>query len=132
LRDQGLISSGLDLNRWESLMTTDELYSTNWLLAYEAKIKDWLPSQGKNDHIDEDAFFGTLKSHNVSFYDSTRQVTPIDSREFGDDEESEYDNDNEPEAYYFGIKTLKERKGVFVTRLAILVSGNLCCFGCRW
>ena len=101
LRDQGLISSGLDLNRWESLMTTDELYSTNWLLAYEAKIKDWLPSQGKNDHIDEDAFFGTLKSHNVSFYDSTRQVTPIDSREFGDDEESEYDNDNEPEAYYF-------------------------------
>ncbi|HEY9822513.1 MAG TPA: hypothetical protein V6D35_17340, partial [Candidatus Sericytochromatia bacterium] len=56
LRDQGLISSGLDLNRWESLMTTDELYSTNWLLAYEAKIKDWLPSQGKNDHIDEDAF----------------------------------------------------------------------------
>jgi hypothetical protein len=77
------------------------LYSTNWLLAYEAKVKDWLPSQGQSDHVDEDAFFGTLKSHNVSFYDSTQQVTPVDSREFGDDEESEDDNYDESEAYYF-------------------------------
>lgn len=101
LWDKGLIPSGLDLSRWKSLMTTDELYSTNWLLAYEANIKGWLPSQGKSAHVDEDAFFGTLKTHNVSFYDSTRQVNPVNIREFADGEESEYDNNAQPEAYYF-------------------------------
>jgi hypothetical protein len=100
LREQGLISSGLDLTRWQSLMTTDDLYSDNWLLAYEAKLKGWLSSHDKNNHVDEDDFFGTLKDNNVSFYDSTRQVTPVDVNEFGDDDVSEYDN-NDTNPYYF-------------------------------
>ncbi|MBD1930472.1 MULTISPECIES: RNA-directed DNA polymerase [Cyanophyceae] len=95
LREQGLIPRGLDLTRWESLMTTDELYSTNWLLAYEANIKGWLPSQGKSDHVDKDAFFKSLKSHNVSFYDSIQQANLVD------DDQTGYDNDDETEAYYW-------------------------------
>jgi hypothetical protein len=100
LREQGLISSGLDLTRWQSLMTTDDLYSDNWLLAYEAKIKGWLPSQDRDDHINEDEFFGKLKRNNVSFYDSTKQVTPVDVSEFRDDDVSE-DDTNDTGAYYF-------------------------------
>ncbi|MEP0859675.1 RNA-directed DNA polymerase [Trichocoleus sp. DQ-U1] len=95
LHEQGLIPKGLDLTRWKSLMTIDELYSTNWLLAYEANIKGWLPSLGKSDHVNKDAFFGTLKANNVSFYDSTRQVNSVD------DAQTEYDNDDETEAYYW-------------------------------
>jgi hypothetical protein len=100
LREQGLISSGLDLTRWQSLMTTDDLYSDNWLLAYEAKIKGWLPSQDRDDHINEDEFFGKLKRNNVSFYDSTKQVTPVDVSEFRDDDVSK-DDTNDTGAYYF-------------------------------
>jgi hypothetical protein len=81
-------------------MTTDDLYSDNWLLAYEAKIKGWLPSQDRDDHINEDEFFGKLKRNNVSFYDSTKQVTPVDVSEFRDDDVSK-DDTNDTGAYYF-------------------------------
>ncbi len=69
LKDQGLINDGLDLSRWSSLMKTEELYDDNWLLAYEAYIKGWLPSVSGVDYISADPFFSMLKTNNVEFFD---------------------------------------------------------------
>jgi hypothetical protein len=43
LRDCGL-ADALDPSMWSKHMQADQLYSENWLLAYEAHVKGWLPS----------------------------------------------------------------------------------------
>lgn len=68
LRDQGLIPS-LDTTQWDASMTGEELWSTNWLLAYEAQIKGWLPSKLGDDYVGHDSFFSELRNKGVSFYD---------------------------------------------------------------
>jgi hypothetical protein len=65
----------LDTSTWQALMNEDELYSRNWLLAYEAYIKDLLIPNDGIDYISDDDFFSILKSNNVYFYDSERQVS---------------------------------------------------------
>ena len=52
-------------------MSTPELYEEQWLLAYEANVKGWLPSQGGPDHVAADNNFGFLKNSAVEFYVST-------------------------------------------------------------
>lgn len=66
---QGLIPSGYAFNLWQSLMNADELYGSNWLLAYEALIKGWLPSSTGTDYVVADDGFEYLKDKNVQFYD---------------------------------------------------------------
>src|SRR5262249_44300889 len=56
LRDHGLIGD-LDTSRWALSMTGDDLYSSAWLVAYEALIKGWLPSKNGDDYIGADPFF---------------------------------------------------------------------------
>jgi hypothetical protein len=67
--DLGLAPKGLDVSQWATSMTTDQLRGENWLLAYEASVKGWLPSSGAADHIQPDAFFSALRTAGVSFYD---------------------------------------------------------------
>lgn len=67
-RSKGLISNDLNVTNWSSLMKTEELWGQNWLLAYEANIKGWLPSADTNDHINADPCFSFLKAQGVSFY----------------------------------------------------------------
>lgn len=43
-----------------------ELYTTNWILAYEAVTRGWLRTN--TDHVANDPFFGFLKKQNVTFY----------------------------------------------------------------
>lgn len=69
---EGLVSGQLDKALWSAHMTGDALYDENWLLAYEANIKGWLPTVGGGDHVAADANFGFLKASGVSFYDRTR------------------------------------------------------------
>lgn len=66
-----LLSKQLDKSLWQSHMSTDELYGEHWLLAYEANIKGWLPSNGGVDHVLADANFAFLKTNNVFFYDQS-------------------------------------------------------------
>jgi Reverse transcriptase (RNA-dependent DNA polymerase) len=66
----GLMSKSLDKTHWASLMTVDSLYDENWLLAYEANVKGWLPSASGTDHVATDPNFGFLKAGGVQFYDS--------------------------------------------------------------
>lgn len=66
---QGLISSTHTFSLWQSLMTPAELKTSNWLLAYEAFIKGWLPSATGVDYVSKDDGFKFLQAENVQFYD---------------------------------------------------------------
>lgn len=71
---QGLVGAPLDHTIWLSYMNQDSLYDDHWLLAYEANVKGWLPSQGGGDHVSADPNFQFLKAAGVSFYDVTMAV----------------------------------------------------------
>lgn len=73
LKQLGLIKV-LDTTKWVSFMNSQELYSSNWLLAYEAYCKGWLTSKDGSDYIKDDSFFNILKKNKVSFYDGSNQV----------------------------------------------------------
>ncbi len=66
-----LIPRGIDFTNLQSAMTTEDLYSEYWLLAYEANVKGWLSSADGDDHVDRDACFRVLKNNGVNFYDNT-------------------------------------------------------------
>lgn len=66
---KGLVSASVNFDNLKSYMNTDELYGAQWLLAYEANIKNWLPSLTGSDHVQGDPCFSFLKSNGVYFYD---------------------------------------------------------------
>lgn len=68
-RAKGLVSSSVDFSQFESYMSSKDLYGEQWLLAYEANVKGWLPSTSKGDYVAQDTCFGYLKSRGVYFYD---------------------------------------------------------------
>jgi hypothetical protein len=68
----GRIPNPFDTTAWESVMTGDELFASNWLISYEARIKGWLPSLRGRDHIATNPSFDWLRSLGVSFYDTSR------------------------------------------------------------
>jgi hypothetical protein len=70
----GLVSKALDKTLWSSHMTPDALYDEHWLLAYEANVKQWLPTAGPGDHVAADPNFGFLKANAVYFYDPNQAV----------------------------------------------------------
>jgi len=70
-RDKGLISPSVDFRHLRSYMTADELYGDQWLLAYEANVKNWLTSLDKSDHVNQDKCFAFLKNEGVCFYDAS-------------------------------------------------------------
>lgn len=58
----------LDKSKWIEYMVEDELYGPNWILAYEALVKGWLPSQSGVNYLESDTFFRILYTNNVSFF----------------------------------------------------------------
>ena len=73
-QSRGLGAIPLNTSLWMGYMNSQALYEENWLLAYEANIKGWLPSPGRRDHVTADRNFGFLKANGVSFYDPARAV----------------------------------------------------------
>jgi len=69
LRANGL-ADALDPILWRQHMQAIHLYSENWLVAYEALIKGWLPSTDGSDYVAADDFFAALSAFNVEFYDT--------------------------------------------------------------
>lgn len=69
-RASGLYRASLDTDLWQAYMTADELHGDHWLLAYEARVKNWHPSNDATDHITSDPHFSFLRSSDVSFYDT--------------------------------------------------------------
>lgn len=74
-QQQGLIPNTYTFNLWQSLMTAAELKTSNWLLAYEALVKGWLPSASGTDYVSTDNGFKYLKAKDVHFYDTTAIAT---------------------------------------------------------
>jgi hypothetical protein len=72
----GLVSKPLDKTLWASHMTQDALYDEHWLLAYEANVKNWLPSPGGTDYVTADVNFGFLKASGAYFYDASLAAPP--------------------------------------------------------
>ena len=70
-RSRKVIPKSVAFDSWKSQMTTDNLYEKQWLLAYEANMKKWLPSRGKGDHVNRDPAFALLKANQVHFYDDS-------------------------------------------------------------
>jgi hypothetical protein len=68
LRDKGLADK-ISTELWAQHMSAEHLYTENWLVAYEALQKGWLPSLDGRDYAADDDFFGLLAHHGVVFYD---------------------------------------------------------------
>ena len=61
-------------------MTANALYSEHWLLAYEARVQEWLPSVSGVDYVARDSYFSILADHQVRFFDTSDDVeVPEDS-----------------------------------------------------
>jgi hypothetical protein len=66
--ERGLVDPvSLDVTKWQEHVNGEGLYGPQWLLAYEATVKDWL-SSASGDHIGSDEAFSFLREGNVSFY----------------------------------------------------------------
>ena len=75
LEESSLTKKRFDKSLWLQHLNLNGLYSEHWLLAYEAIIKRWLIPPSKNaGFINLDPFFSELKTRDVSFYSSTRQI----------------------------------------------------------
>lgn len=64
-----LTSTSPDFTNYQAFMDKDELYGDQWLLSYEANVKNWLPSNNTSDHVNMDTCFSFLKKSGVHFYD---------------------------------------------------------------
>lgn len=128
-KSKGVIIGQVDWMPLEVQMTKEELKGSNWLLAYEANIKGWLPSKDSSDNVDAIPQFRHLKSLSVSFFDEdarlqTAPVRPQSHRargrppEFlqyeqamssdgGDDDSDPFadddDDDDDDDSFEFGI-----------------------------
>jgi len=66
---KGLVFGPVDVSGLEALMHDGELVEGQWLLAYEANVKGWLPNLGGTDFVTASKHFGPMKAAGVSFYD---------------------------------------------------------------
>jgi len=85
-RQRGLVPVGLDTSLWESYMDQASLYESQWLLAYEANVKNWLPSKSNNDHVLSDPNFRFLKMNGVEFYDIIKLPSAVPAGEEVDED----------------------------------------------
>lgn len=72
-------ADALDVSQWSKHMQPDQLYSENWLLAYEALVKGWLPSVDGSDYVSNDTFFGILSQNGVEFYDTGTREPAVEN-----------------------------------------------------
>lgn len=63
-----LIRKSVSFPIWSSWMRASSLSGPQWLLAYEADIKGWLPSAEKPNHVDSKPEFSLLKQAGISFF----------------------------------------------------------------
>ncbi len=79
LHSRSLVTGKIDTSLWKQSLNGSGLTSSNWLLAYEAEIKGWLPTPAPS-FIHAHSRFSVLKQHGVSFYDISKNVKHIRAR----------------------------------------------------
>jgi hypothetical protein len=67
---EGLCDSPVDKSHWSTLMTEEELFRENWIVAYEALQRQWLPSFNGKDYVAEDERFAAFAEAGVRFYNT--------------------------------------------------------------
>jgi hypothetical protein len=99
-RSRKLTPKSFDVSHWNARMLTTSLYGPHWLLAYEASVKQWLPSARSTDHVQEDKAFDWLRMRKVSFYDTNAELAspPLMRPPIIQEEEGEYDEHDAMEA----------------------------------
>jgi len=77
-KSKGLLHATASFTKWSEVMTTPGLCDSQWMLAYEAGVKGWLPSHNVADHIGEHPYFNWLRQSGVSFFDTNavNVITP--------------------------------------------------------
>jgi hypothetical protein len=76
-RSKGLIDAGAKTDYWDRHMTPEGLRGEHWLLAYEARLKKWLPPVGAKDYIKTAPGFDTLAAASIPFYDANKSATYV-------------------------------------------------------
>lgn len=71
-----VIKTNLRVDYLKQFSNKDALFSSDWLLSYEAGRRGWLKN-ANHDYIADDEFFGELLKENVSFYDESQKCHPI-------------------------------------------------------
>ena len=66
-----LLPPASDFSHWQAFLNQNELYGGQWLLAYEANVKGWLPPPPGSDYVSSDECFSYLKANKIEFYDDT-------------------------------------------------------------
>ena len=80
---RNLLSSRLDVSLWaDTVARPEELMGSQWLLAYEAAVKGWLPSAGPAKCGASRPYFKALADSHVFFYDSAASgpVAKVEAR----------------------------------------------------
>ncbi|MEZ0233197.1 MAG: RNA-directed DNA polymerase [Methylophilaceae bacterium] len=75
LQLNGLLETNIDQTKFQNFLDPKELWRTNWLLAYEAGIRDWMGTTKAS--ILADPYFGVLAKYGVNFYDNKMTLQPI-------------------------------------------------------
>jgi reverse transcriptase-like protein len=86
LFNSGVIKTNLRVEYLKQFSNRDSLYSSDWLLSYEAGRRGWLKNSN-HDYIVNDKFFGELLKEDISFYDDLLKCHPIFEFKEGEQEE---------------------------------------------
>src|ERR1043166_4500530 len=86
MRSLGFFPSKIDTSVWDASLSKDGLYSEHWLLSYEAKVQDWLPSKRRSNYVAADDFFAVLERNDVRFYDTQVTAVPVTAGVYSDAE----------------------------------------------
>ncbi|MBX3611308.1 MAG: RNA-directed DNA polymerase [Hydrogenophaga sp.] len=70
-RARKLVAKTASIDVWKKHMSPDSLVGEQWLLAYEGRVKKWVPPLSTKEYVRTAPGFGVLANGNVSFYDST-------------------------------------------------------------
>lgn len=83
LQSRGLVSGKLSVSDWSALCSAADLYTSNWMLAYQAERDNLFP--GLPSYVAADPDFGQLITRGVTFYDPTRSQRALFSVHEDDD-----------------------------------------------
>ncbi|HCG7120929.1 TPA: RNA-directed DNA polymerase [Vibrio parahaemolyticus] len=92
-RDKGIYNGALDVNYWQSMMTSDSLHDSSWMMCYEAERRDWLNNQNGLSLIEESSYFNQLNKKDVTFLNMESTINPMKEEELFEETNFEHEID---------------------------------------
>jgi len=97
--EKGLLDCKIPKTTWQSMMKSDELYGSHWIVSYEAFQRGWMKNRNGSDYISKDPFFSKLREKGCSFIDDSIVIEPFTGEELQD--EQNLDLDVEPFCFFY-------------------------------